>query len=107
MVEIYISSDSIAPLEREIRDLANGLQSVKDEQEYIVLREKMHRNTAESTNDRVKWWSILQAVVLFSVCGWQIYHLRVRGMIRLQLALAHVHGSRYSKSNHDETPCLY
>lgn len=65
-------------MEREIRDLAIGLQSVKDEQEYIVVREKVHRNTAESTNDRVKWWSIVQGIVLFLVCGWQIYYLRVR-----------------------------
>ena len=64
-------------MEREIRDLANGLQGVKDEQEYIVIRERTHRNTAESTNSRVKWWSILQAVLLFSVCGWQIYYLKV------------------------------
>jgi len=74
---VFVGEDeTIAPLEREIRDLANGLQSVKDEQEYIVVREKVHRNTAESTNNRVKWWSILQTIVLFSVCGWQIYYLR-------------------------------
>jgi hypothetical protein len=76
------NTDHIAPLEREIRDLSNSLQTVKDEQEYIVVREKVHRNTAESTNDRVKWWSILQACVLFSVCGWQIYYLRVRSFSR-------------------------
>ena len=57
--------------------MANGLQSVKDEQEYIVLRERVHRNTAESTNDRVKWWSIIQAIVLFAVVAWQIYYLKV------------------------------
>ncbi|KAG6832899.1 hypothetical protein H0H92_004783 [Tricholoma furcatifolium] len=68
--------DIVAPVEREIRALANGLTSVKDEQEYIVVRERTHRNTAESTNSRVKWWSILQAIVLFSVVGWQIYYLK-------------------------------
>lgn len=70
-------TDTIAPIEKAIRLLASGLQSVKDEQEYIVVREKTHRNTAESTNSRVKWWSTLQAVVLFAVCGWQIYYLKV------------------------------
>jgi p24 family protein beta-1 len=65
-------------VEREIRSLANGLAAVKDEQEYIVVREKVHRNTAESTNTRVKWWSILQAVVLFAVVGWQVVYLKVR-----------------------------
>jgi hypothetical protein len=50
---------------------------VKDEQEYIVIRERTHRNTAESTNARVKWWSVLQSVVLFSVVAWQVYYLKV------------------------------
>lgn len=75
----------VAPIEREVRNLAIGLQSVKDEQEYIVVRERTHRNTAESTNDRVKWWSVAQAVMLFAVCGWQIYYLKVgRAVMLLQ-----------------------
>ncbi|EIN10802.1 supernatant protein factor C-terminal domain-containing protein [Punctularia strigosozonata HHB-11173 SS5] len=73
---LILSTDTVAPIEREIRDLANGLKSVKDEQEYIVVRERRHRNTAESTNARVKWWSVFQAVVLFSVAAWQVYYLK-------------------------------
>ena len=73
----HVASETIAPIEREIRSLAIGLQSVKDEQEYIVVRERKHRDTAESTNSRVKWWSILQAVVLFSVVALQVYYLKV------------------------------
>ena len=71
-------ADVVAPVEREIRSLANGLTAVKDEQEYIIVREKIHRNTAESTNTRVKWWAILQAAVLFGVVGWQVMYLKVR-----------------------------
>ncbi|TFK27029.1 COPII-coated vesicle protein [Coprinopsis marcescibilis] len=75
---IYVSGadDAVAPVEREVRALAAGLTSVKDEQEYVTVRERTHRNTAESTNGRVKWWSILQAIVLFSVVGWQVYYLK-------------------------------
>ncbi|KAF8901671.1 emp24/gp25L/p24 family/GOLD-domain-containing protein [Gymnopilus junonius] len=74
---IYVTGDDVvAPIEREIRKLAAGLVSVKDEQEYIVVRERTHRNTAESTNSRVKWWSILQAIVLFSVVAWQVFYLK-------------------------------
>ncbi|KAI0796626.1 supernatant protein factor C-terminal domain-containing protein [Abortiporus biennis] len=74
---IYVEGDDIvAPVEREIRALANGLMAVKDEQEYIVVRERTHRNTAESTNSRVKWWSVLQAIVLFVVVAWQVYYLK-------------------------------
>ncbi|KAF8220362.1 supernatant protein factor, C-terminal domain-containing protein [Tricholoma matsutake] len=74
---VYVTEDDVvAPVEREIRLLAHGLTAVKDEQEYIVVRERTHRNTAESTNARVKWWSVLQAVVLFSVVAWQVYYLK-------------------------------
>ena len=73
----FYNTEIVAPIEREIRSMAHSLASVKDEQEYIVIRERTHRNTAESTNSRVKWWSILQAVVLCSVVAWQVYYLKV------------------------------
>ena len=73
--------DTVAPIEREIRTLANGLTSVKDEQEYIVVRERTHRNTAESTNERVKWWSVAQVIILFAVVAWQVYYLKVRLLV--------------------------
>ncbi|KIP01735.1 hypothetical protein PHLGIDRAFT_96735 [Phlebiopsis gigantea 11061_1 CR5-6] len=74
---IYVDyDDTVAPIEREIRTLANGLTSVKDEQEYIVVRERTHRNTAESTNERVKWWSVAQVIILFAVVAWQVYYLK-------------------------------
>ena len=43
-----------------MRQLSELLAQVKDEQGYIVVRERTHRNTAESTNARVKWWSLFQ-----------------------------------------------
>ncbi|KAJ3550641.1 hypothetical protein NM688_g5026 [Phlebia brevispora] len=74
---IYVDDDdTVAPIEREIRALAAGLMSVKDEQEYIVVRERTHRNTAESTNERVKWWSVAQVIILFGVVAWQVYYLK-------------------------------
>ena len=33
------------PLEREVRTLGELLQQVKDEQEYIKIREQVHRNS--------------------------------------------------------------
>lgn len=74
--EVFV--DAVEPIEREIRKFAAGLGSVRDEQEYMMLRERTHRNTAESTNSRVKWWSVIQTVVLFSVVGWQVWYLKVR-----------------------------
>lgn len=50
---LYVEdSGEVAPVETEIRALSTGLQGVKDEQEYIVVRERVHRDTAESTVSR-------------------------------------------------------
>jgi len=81
----FCDTEIVAPIEREIRSMAHSLASVKDEQEYIVIRERTHRNTAESTNSRVKWWSILQAMVLCSVVAWQVYYLKVSHIPHLPL----------------------
>ncbi|MCJ1364620.1 p24 complex component [Acarospora aff. strigata] len=64
------------PLEVEVRQLSELLSQVKDEQTYIVLRERTHRNTAESTNGRVKWWSIFQLGVLIAEGIFQVWWLK-------------------------------
>lgn len=76
---IYISDEDLDannPLLGKVRQLHDTISKVKHEQEYFVARERIHRNTAESTNDRVKWWSILQTVILVSVCVFQIFYLK-------------------------------
>ncbi|SPC62331.1 related to EMP24 protein precursor [Ustilago sp. UG-2017b] len=80
---IYVADEGdMLPIEKEIRDLAAGLQAVKDEQEYLVIRERVHRNTAESTNTRVKWWSIIQGFILVAVCSCQIYFVKRQFEVR-------------------------
>jgi len=64
------------PLEREVRSLSDLLAQVKDEQGYIVVRERTHRNTAESTNARVKWWSVFQVGVLVGEAVFQVWWLK-------------------------------
>lgn len=59
-----------------VRQLSELLAQVKDEQSYIVVRERIHRNTAESTNGRVKWWSIFQMCVLIGEGIFQVWWLK-------------------------------
>ena len=33
------------PVEHELRDLATNIQRFKDEQDYLVMRERLHRNS--------------------------------------------------------------
>jgi len=64
------------PLDKEVRQLSDLLAQVKDEQGYIVVRERTHRNTAESTNGRVKWWSVFQVGVLIGEAVFQVWWLK-------------------------------
>ncbi|KAI8382307.1 emp24/gp25L/p24 family/GOLD-domain-containing protein [Blakeslea trispora] len=64
------------PLRNEIEELAESILNIKAEQEYIIAREQRHRDTAESTNTRVKWWSIAQIGLLISVCAWQVHYIK-------------------------------
>ncbi|RMJ24791.1 Endosomal [Aspergillus sp. HF37] len=75
---VYVSESEYAqdPLDSEVRRLSDALAQVKDEQSYIVLRERIHRNTAESTNARVKWWSMFQLAVLIGEGIFQVWWLK-------------------------------
>jgi len=64
------------PLEKEVRALSELVAAVKDEQSYIVVRERTHRNTAESTNGRVKWWSLFQLIILIAEGVFQVWWIK-------------------------------
>lgn len=59
-----------------VRKLSDLLAQVKDEQEYIVIRERTHRNTAESTNSRVKWWNMFVIGIVIGESLFQVWWLR-------------------------------
>ncbi|EGV63802.1 p24 complex component [Yamadazyma tenuis] len=63
-------------LDYAIQRLSQLTSDVKAEQGYLVIRERTHRNTAESTNSRVKWWSVFQILMVATNSLFQIYYLR-------------------------------
>lgn len=75
---VYVSEADAPqdPLEVEVRKLSELLELVKDEQSYIVVRERIHRNTAESTNSRVKWWNLFVIGVVVGESVFQVWWLR-------------------------------
>ncbi|KAI5300881.1 p24 complex component [Ascosphaera pollenicola] len=75
---VYVPESEIEkdPLEVEVHRLSDELEQVKDEQAYIIIRERMHRNTAESTNSRVKWWSLFQLGVVVLEGLFQVWWLK-------------------------------
>lgn len=63
-------------LDSMIKDLTTSLTSVKREQEYMSVRDRIHRSINESTNSRVVLWSFFEALVLVMMTAGQIYYLK-------------------------------
>uniref|UniRef100_A0A1E1W4S5 GOLD domain-containing protein n=1 Tax=Pectinophora gossypiella TaxID=13191 RepID=A0A1E1W4S5_PECGO len=63
-------------LEDMIKELATTLKTVKHEQEYMQVRDRIHRSINESTNSRVVMWSIFEASVLLVMTVGQVYYLK-------------------------------
>ena len=66
----------VIPIEQNILKLASELVDIREIQNYANTRERAHRDTTENTNDRVKWFSVCEFVVLIITNVWQIYTLR-------------------------------
>jgi len=43
---------------------------------FMQYREERFRQTSESTNQRVLWWSITQTCILLVMGAWQMRHLK-------------------------------
>lgn len=63
-------------LDDMIKELSNSLWGVKNEQEYMQVRDRNHRAINESTNSRVVIWSFFEASVLVCMSLGQIYYLK-------------------------------
>ena len=56
--------EHLTELEVEVRRLNDKVKDILKEQGYQREREIAFRNTSESTNSRVVWWSVIQMVVM-------------------------------------------
>lgn len=68
--------EHLSPVENSVVTFSSNVHLVKDFLQYYKTRERASRNTNESTNSRVLWWSILETVILVGISIWKIYSLR-------------------------------
>lgn len=67
---------SVDPMERSIIHIAEGLTEIKNEQNYLRTRERIHRDTVESTNSRVMYWSVAEIALILAMGIGQVLYLK-------------------------------
>jgi len=68
--------EKLTELQLRVRQLLDQVEQISKEQNYRRYREERFRQTSESTNQRVLWWSLIQTAVLLLMGYWQMRHLK-------------------------------
>lgn len=68
--------EKLTELQLRIRQLLDQVEQITKEQNYQRYREERFRQTSESTNKRVLYWSLAQTSVLVVMGLWQMKHLK-------------------------------
>jgi len=70
------AKDKLTELQLRVRQLLDQVEQIQKEQNYQRIRENRFRQTSESTNKRVLWWSVGQTLLLIIAGLWQMKHLK-------------------------------
>lgn len=68
--------EKLKPVEVELRRIEELTDEIVDELQFLKVREEKLRDTNESTNKRVKFFSIAIIILLLILGAWQVSYLR-------------------------------
>eukprot|EP00123_Amoebidium_parasiticum_P005453 comp16641_c0_seq1/m.14836 comp16641_c0_seq1/g.14836 ORF comp16641_c0_seq1/g.14836 comp16641_c0_seq1/m.14836 type:complete len:205 (-) comp16641_c0_seq1:230-844(-) len=69
-------AEKLQPLELELRKLEELAESIANDMAYMKQREAEMRDTNESTNARVLYFSMFSMFCLCGLAAWQVYYLK-------------------------------
>eukprot|EP00033_Pygsuia_biforma_P001057 GCRY01001204.1.p1 GENE.GCRY01001204.1~~GCRY01001204.1.p1 ORF type:complete len:228 (+),score=14.03 GCRY01001204.1:66-686(+) len=69
-------SESLRPIEVELKRMEEEIEEIQKQAQYFRRREERHRDTNESTNARVMWFSIFWIAILLGIGVWQMIHMK-------------------------------
>merc|ERR1712032_73981 len=72
----FVTKDHTDKVGELVSKLEARAMDILDQQTYAITREAVHRETAESTNSRVMWWTLVEVAALVMLAGFQVYYLR-------------------------------
>ena len=67
---------NLKPMELELKRIEDESASILQTFQHLKKREEEMRDTNESTNARVLWFSILSMGCLVALGSWQVYYLK-------------------------------
>jgi len=68
--------EHLNPIDLQVRKMSDLVLDLHFQMSQQKQREEAMRNTNESTNSRVMWFSLFSILVLFSTSFWQTFHLK-------------------------------
>lgn len=72
----FVTKDHTDKVGELVSKLEMRANDILDQQQYAITREAVHRDTAESTNSRVVWWTLVEVAALIALAAFQVYYLR-------------------------------
>lgn len=70
------AAEKLKPIEVDLQKIYEMTKEITYDLHYLKAREERMRNTNESTNDRVKYFSFMVILSLVGLGAWQIQYLR-------------------------------
>eukprot|EP00054_Salpingoeca_dolichothecata_P016138 m.94067 g.94067 ORF g.94067 m.94067 type:complete len:215 (-) comp21836_c0_seq3:35-679(-) len=74
--DVISKKEKLTSVETRLYQLVAQVKQISSEQAYQRTREATFREISESTNQRVLWWSVGQAIILIFTASWQLHHLK-------------------------------